>query len=120
MAKQNISQSVGKRVHKIRKTLGYSVTDFARKLGYNDSYLIRFEKGQTLVTGLAVNRICSRLGVRREWLLDGEGEMSNDNVSEIQQFLATASITAKLKLLSDCLASIVDDVKDPTPATTEG
>lgn len=73
------------RIRALRKSLGLSQTEFAKKLGVTQSSVTGYETGSRLPSSPAMTSICTVFGVRREWLEDGTGEMMEpeDDLSEI-------------------------------------
>ena len=108
--------AIGKRIQTLRKTLKLDIPEFAHRVGYHETYISGFERGAYKVSKLAVKRICSRLGVSRDWLANGEGEMMNDATEKLTQLIANTDIASKLKILSECIAALTADIQGQTVA----
>lgn len=66
---------VGKRVRKMRDTLGFSQEEFGLRIGMTRSAISKIEKGWSVVTDKNKLLICQRFGINRDWLETGEGDM---------------------------------------------
>jgi DNA-binding XRE family transcriptional regulator len=65
--------AIAVRIKRLREEKGQTLRDFADATGVSFSYVGQIERGARPPSELLVERICA-LGVRREWLVDGEGE----------------------------------------------
>ena len=63
------------RIHKLRKLLGLTQSEFGDKIGLKQSALSNMEKNGTLITPQSIKSICSVYHVNEEWLLTGKGEI---------------------------------------------
>ena len=108
--------AIGKRIQTLRKTLKLDIPEFAHRVGYHETYISGFERGAYKVSKLAVKRICSRLGVSRDWLTEGKGDMMDDSSTKLVQLIAASDLASKLKILSECVAALTADIKAQTIA----
>ena len=67
--------SINTRIKEIRKTLRLKQIEFGEAIGVKDSAIGRMEQEGSNVTEQSIMLICKEFKVRREWLVDGEGEM---------------------------------------------
>lgn len=63
------------RLKKVRKTLGYNQTDFARYLGITQTAYSMIESGRRPLADKYIKVICSTFSINENWLLTGEGEI---------------------------------------------
>lgn len=66
---------INKRVNEVRKELGRTQVEFAKKIGLSQGTLSGIEKGDVSVTERNIQAICKEFNVNEEWLRTGEGEM---------------------------------------------
>jgi transcriptional regulator with XRE-family HTH domain len=73
----------GERLKKARKSLGLSQGEFARRLGYLGYQSIRYlESGRKKFRPHIAKLIQCEFGINEQWLLDDEGDMLIEDVSE--------------------------------------
>lgn len=65
------------RILELRKELGLTQEEFARRLGITGSGLSNIEKGKRGLTEQMTLAICREFNVNEQWLRTGEGEMIN-------------------------------------------
>lgn len=63
------------RLKTVRKTLGMTQADFAKRMGLSQSSLAMLEQGKRSVNEKHLKLLSSAFGVREQWLRTGEGEM---------------------------------------------
>lgn len=67
--------SINARVKAIRKAKGLSQAEFGKAISLKQGGVSYIEQEGNTVTEQNVSLICQKFRVRREWLVDGEGEM---------------------------------------------
>ena len=67
--------TINTRIKELRKVLRYKQAEFGEQIGVKDSAVGRMEQEGSSVTEQSIMLICQKFRVRREWLVDGEGEM---------------------------------------------
>lgn len=76
---------IGKRIRKLRKSKGYSLSELAEKAGVSKSYLSYLERDlQTNPSLQFLQKISVSLGTNIEYLLDGQ---STSKISEQSRFV---------------------------------
>ena len=68
---------MNERIQKIRKHLGLSQREFAKKIDIGASTLAMFETGDRKPKDIHINIICSEFGINEVWLRTGEGGDEN-------------------------------------------
>ena len=68
---------MNERIQKIRKQVGLSQREFAKKIDIGASTLAMFETGDRKPKDIHINRICSEFGINEVWLRTGEGGDEN-------------------------------------------
>ncbi|MCI8704488.1 MAG: helix-turn-helix transcriptional regulator [Anaerotignum sp.] len=82
-----------KRLREIRKKLGYTQNEFGERIGITGSTVSDIERGKLSLTERNISLICEKLGVNKNWLKNGEGEMFDTyNLPEDEITRALASI----------------------------
>ena len=67
--------SINARIKELRATLRYKQAEFGEQIGVKDGAVWRMEQEGSNVTEQSIMLICQKFRVRREWLIDGDGEM---------------------------------------------
>ena len=67
--------SINARIKALRKEQRLSQAEFGENIGLKQVAVSNLEKEGNTVTEQNVSLICQKFRVRREWLVDGEGEM---------------------------------------------
>ena len=67
--------SINARIKTLRKAQRLSQAEFGENIGLKQVAVSNLEKEGNTVTEQNITLICQRFRVRREWLVDGEGEM---------------------------------------------
>ena len=67
--------SINARVKAIRKTKGLNQAEFGKVISLKQGGVSYIEQEGNTVTEQNISLICQKFRVRREWLVDGEGEM---------------------------------------------
>lgn len=116
---------MGERLKELRKHLGLSRDDFAKRLGLKSRGKIEnIELGRTKPDDAFIKLICNTFKVRYEWLVHGSGEMFQDDDSDAQAIIDAAldgkcpsarDILVKLAKMDtkywEMLAEIIDQLK---------
>ena len=68
---------MNERIQSLRKELGLSQRDFAKKIDIGASTLAMFETGDRKPKDIHIKRICTEFGVNEVWLRTGEGGEEN-------------------------------------------
>lgn len=76
-----MNNDIGKRVREIRESLGFSQEKFGKRIGLVKSAVSRIESGANPLTDKNMILICRSFGVRKDWLLEGKGEMFEEEIS---------------------------------------
>ena len=66
--------TINARIESLRKELRLNQASFGERIGLGGGAIGKMERGGT-VTDQNIKLICEKFRVRREWLVDGEGEM---------------------------------------------
>ena len=77
----SVSDGIAERIRALRKSNRLSQSEFAEKLGVTLGVIYNMEKGRITQWDTKMpllNLMCDKYGCRREWLIDGEGEMMQD------------------------------------------
>ena len=86
-------KSIESRVRAVRKSNKLSQTEFAESLGVTVGVISNIELGRITQWDTKtplLNLICDKYGCRREWLIDGEGEMMQE-LSREQEIIRAVS-----------------------------
>lgn len=86
-------KSIESRVRAVRKSNKLSQTEFAESLGVTVGVISNIELGRITQWDTKMpllNLICDKYGCRREWLIDGEGEMMQE-LSREQEIIRAVS-----------------------------
>ena len=67
-------ESLGERLHYIRKKKGYTQTSPADAIGVSRGVIFNLEKNKTIPQKIVINAICQVLKINEAWLLSGKGE----------------------------------------------
>lgn len=80
--------TIGERIAMIIEEKGVKKIEFAATLNIHQSYVSKLVKGESLPSERLIEDICRKFDIRREWLENGEGEMSVRRSSAILEQLA--------------------------------
>lgn len=82
------------RIKKLRKALGLTQQEFAEKIGVKRNTVAQYEMGRNEPIESVITLICRTYDVRREWLVDGVGEMWIEKTldEEIAEFLTNVTM----------------------------
>jgi len=67
--------SIIDRIRLVRKTLGLSQVEFARRMGLTQTYLSMIELEKVALTDKNIKLICATFAIDESWLRTGKGEM---------------------------------------------
>lgn len=70
------------RIKALRKELGLSQEEFGNRLGLTRGAITNLEYGKTEAKPLFIDLVCKTYGVRRDWLLNGDGKMFEPDTRE--------------------------------------
>lgn len=81
--------TLGERLKHARKSRGYTQDSLAEAIGVSRGVIFNLEKGKSEPQTIVVNAICKILKTRKEWLLDGAGDMEeSEGMSQSAKTLA--------------------------------
>ena len=68
--------TINERIRQLRSSGGYTLRQFADRIGISDSAVSQIEKGRTGISDQTIRSICREFGVNEIWLRTGAGEMN--------------------------------------------
>ena len=82
-----MSESINARIKQLRKKKKLNQTEFGSVIGLKNSAISKMEQEGSVVVDQNIQLICEKFQIRREWLIDGIGEMfaartKNDELME--------------------------------------
>ncbi|WP_409368768.1 helix-turn-helix domain-containing protein [Lysinibacillus sp. 38-6] len=92
--------SLGERLTYARKNKGYTQDALAETIGVSRGVIFNLEKNKTEPQMIVINAISQCLKINKNWLLTGEGEMS-DTDEVVQSAKVLADIYSIAKELSE-------------------
>lgn len=83
---------MNERIKELRKFLGMTQQEFANKLGVSRNTVASYEIGKSNPSEAAINNICSKCQVDKNWLINGVGEpfLKLDKKDELILWATTA------------------------------
>nr|DAZ59719.1 MAG TPA: Repressor protein CI [Caudoviricetes sp.] len=72
------------RIQQIRKTAKMTQDEFADKIGLSKNFVWMIEKGERTPSERTIKDICREFKVNYDWLVNGTGEMFQDDDSDAQ------------------------------------
>lgn len=63
------------RLSQVRDTLGLTLKEMGEKISTSPGHLSDMEHGRKGISGRTIDLICMRFNVRKDWLVNGTGEM---------------------------------------------
>ena len=81
-------EGLNERIKMLRSELGLNQSEFGERIGVKKSVVSTLESGKTNLTTRNADLICKEFNVRRDWLLNGTGEMFQPNNSDAVDALA--------------------------------
>ena len=100
------SADVGSRIRNLRQTLGQTQKEFATALGIVQGFLSAVESGKKTPSDTLLIALCQLHGLRREWLLSGEGEMKTVEAAHPAEGTSDLSGIPLLKRISSTFPEI--------------
>lgn len=70
-----MTEHINNRIRTLRKKLHLNQAEFGKKIGLKNGAISWMEKEGNNVTDQNIQLICEKFQVRRDWLVDGTGEM---------------------------------------------
>ena len=131
---------MGERFKQLRKKLGLSQIEFAKRLGLTRGAISNIEAGKVQPKPLLIDLICSTFRANKEWLVSGTGQMlaERSRDEQIMDFVSSAmagerpnfkrrllSVLAQLnedqwEMLEKYLLGMVPPPEAPTDSTEDG
>lgn len=131
---------MGERFKQLRKKLGLSQIEFAKRLGLTRGAISNIEAGKVQPKPLLIDLICSTFRANKEWLVSGTGQMLADRSrdEQIMDFVSSAmagerpnfkrrllSVLSQLnedqwEMLEKYLLGMVPPLEVPTDNTEDG
>lgn len=78
-------QEIGFRVKLLREEKGLTQVAFAEKIHCDRRTIVNIEMGNVALSPMVRLAICNIFAVKKEWLLEGEGEMYDDRWELLEQ-----------------------------------
>lgn len=131
---------MGERFKQLRKKLGLSQIEFAKRLGLTRGAISNIEAGKVQPKPLLIDLICSTFRANKEWLVSGAGPMlaERSRDDQIMDFVSSAmagerpnfkrrllSVLSQLnedqwEMLEKYLLGMVPPPESPTDSTEDG
>lgn len=98
--------NIGDRLRMVRKELGLTMEAMGDQISTSQGHISAMEKGTKAISGRTIDLVCMRFNVRKDWLVNGSGEMFSQMTKdeEIAAFmgdtLADEDETFKKRFLS--------------------
>ena len=109
----NSPPDIGSRIRHLRHSQGLTQKDFAASLGIVQGFLSAVESGKKNPSDTLLIALCQLHGIRREWLLSGEGAMARVASSPPLAPLADAAGIPLLKRIPTAFPDIdPDEIED--------
>ena len=86
---------VGKRIFRLRKTLGLTQERLAELADISIQFLVQIEHGQKTMKVGTLRKLCSALGVSADYLINGTEDFSSS--AEINSLLSSLSNNDRVK-----------------------
>ncbi|MBY2460004.1 helix-turn-helix domain-containing protein [Clostridioides difficile] len=81
------NKTINNRIKQVRKGLGFTQKEFGEKIGLSQNHISHIESGKGKVVQSTINALYIELGVNREWLKTGKGNMYDDAESAVKHML---------------------------------
>ena len=86
-----------KRIQAARKAKGLTLKQLGDIIGISESAVSNIERGRNKASGSTLILICEKLGINREWLETGEGEMFAPTTAQAETAKLIESISDRRK-----------------------
>ena len=102
-----------KRIHTARKAKGLTLKKLGNIIGISESAVSNIERGRNKPSGSTLILLCEKLGINREWLETGEGEMFAPEAeqAEIARMIESISDSPAMRSLLSTWAQLSDENK---------
>lgn len=110
--------SIGDRIKAIRKDQTETQERFGVRIGLKRNSVAQIELGINRPSDVVIKAICREYGVRREWLLTGEGDMyppePDSDLERIARVMEGASENKKklIRILADMPDELLDKMME--------
>jgi transcriptional regulator with XRE-family HTH domain len=94
---------IKERIQEIRKELGISLRDFAKRIYISRSLLSGIEQGKKNINDRTIQLISTEFSVNKDWLLTGKGDMFNAPPPDVQLQKLVEIFNQLDQGLRDCL-----------------
>lgn len=101
---------MNERLKELRKALGYKQRELAERLGVTIGLIGNWEAGSQPISDARIYQICKEFRVRREWLVDGKGEMF-EPPSEERKLSDFSADELSAEMFNRIYESLPDDLK---------
>jgi len=78
-----MEETILDRIIKVRSYMGMTQKEFCKGIYCSHSYFSNVENGNKKLNNRVIALICSQYGVRKKYLVDGQGEMFSENLPDI-------------------------------------
>ena len=102
-----------KRIQAARKAKGLTLKQLGDIIGISESAVSNIERGRNKPSGSTLILLCEKLGINREWLETGEGEMFAPEAeqAEIARMIESISDSPAMRSLLSTWAQLSDENK---------
>lgn len=114
---------MNERIKQIRRELGLTQTEFAKRIGLKQNSIALIESGKRNISAQAILSICREYDVNEEWIRTGEGEMF-EQLTEQQQLMKYTGLLLKDKdsAIATAIQTLIvtyEQLDDTSKATLE-
>lgn len=97
------------RIKQIRRKAELTQTQFGERIGLQQNSIARIEAGTRVPSEVVIKAICREFHIRREWLMHGEGPMTDPTYSKTLDKVARRySESRTLRAILDVYAELDD------------
>lgn len=102
-----------KRIQAVRKSKGLTLKQLGDIIGISESAVSNIERGRNKPSGSTLILLCEKLGIDREWLETGEGEMfaPTTEQAETAKLIESISESPAMRSLLATWAQLSDENK---------